>query len=299
METETDLMRIMMEDCKPTKKIILEDDIQKIRIFSEYDFPLRLTKLSKIGTNMEYQSDTRTLFVTTGLNCFCLCLYRDTAFWNSFGTTRSQPKVALEVVDESQFQRFVNMPNYIESRLNTGDYIKKEFYDKTYMLEEPTGKWGTKVFSCTLYELDRTRPEPLFWTLTKKFVHNSVPQKEFSRWMWGNCTLSRVSGKYSESKLQEFLLDTSSMGLTKFNHGDICYALLGEMGHVIPMDGAAKARTWMNKRRFIVTDHRWPIYRNLLNSIREEVIEDSEDEDEELFQDLWGTYHFLVDRGFV
>ena len=45
METETDLMRIMMEGCKPTKKIILEDDIQKIRIFSEYDFPLRLTKL--------------------------------------------------------------------------------------------------------------------------------------------------------------------------------------------------------------------------------------------------------------
>ena len=71
------------------------------------------------------------------------------------------------------------------------------------------------------------------------------------------------------------------------------------MGHVIPMDGAAKAQTWMNKRRFIVTDHKWPIYRNLLNSIREEIIEDSEDEDEELFQDLWGTYHFLVDRGFV
>ena len=120
METEKDLMRIMLEDCKPTKRIILKDNIQKIWIFSEYDFPLRLTKLSRIGTSMEYQSETKTLFVTTGLNCFCLCLYRDTAFWNSFGPTRPQPVVTLEVVDESQFQRFVNMPNYIKNGLNTG-----------------------------------------------------------------------------------------------------------------------------------------------------------------------------------
>ena len=87
METETDLMRIMMEDYKPTKRIILQDDIQKIWIFSEYDFPLRLTKLSKIGTNMEYQSETKTLFCDNRTKLFLLVSLQGHSilefFWNN------------------------------------------------------------------------------------------------------------------------------------------------------------------------------------------------------------------------
>ena len=299
MEDEADLMKILLEKPKPTKRIVLENHIEKIRIFSEYDFPLRMTKLSRIGSSMEYQSATITLFVTTGLNCFCLCYYRDKAFWDYLSPEFNHPLVALEVADESEFlgrgYRLPNTPGYIERELNTGKYVKKEFYDKTFLLEEPTGRWGTKVFSCTLYCPPKTGPESLYWTLTKKFVHNSVPQEEFGRWMWGNCALSPVYKKYSESKLQAFLLDTSTSGLSKFSHGDICYKLVGELGHYVPMDGLAEVRTWVHKRRYILTYYRWPKYQNLLDTIREEMIDQPEDEEEQLFQDLWGTYHFIAD----
>ena len=53
METESDLLNILLKEFKPTKTIPLENHIMKLRIFSEYEFPLRLTKIFG-GRTLEY-----------------------------------------------------------------------------------------------------------------------------------------------------------------------------------------------------------------------------------------------------
>ena len=293
METETDLLNILLEEFKPTKTIQLESHIMKLRIFSEYEFPLRLTKIFG-GRTLEYRTSIM-LLLTTGLNCLCLCFFKQ---YTGFRDPETEPvSLGLEVADESERRGpFDLRPSHMQHGETFEEFRNKEFYDQTFLLQETTDKGSPKVLSCTLFCPPKKGPETLFWSLCRKFVHHRIPQEEVSRWMWGNSTLGRMCENYSESKLQTFLLDCDHLKLKIFSSGDICYKLLGELGHTVPLEGTAKAKHWIRKRRYIATQNNLPCYKNLLDIISEEMEKSDSESEDEVFADLWGQYHYLQDR---
>ena len=165
METESDLLNILLKEFKPLKTIPLENHIMKLRIFSEYEFPLRLSKIFG-GRTLEYRTSI-TLLLTMGLNCLCLCFFKQ---YTGFRDPESERRGPFDL-----------RPSHMQYGETFEEFRNKEFYDQTFLLQETTDKGSPKVLSCTLFCPPKKGPETLFWSLCRKFVHHRIPQEEFSR----------------------------------------------------------------------------------------------------------------------
>ena len=207
MQTESDLLNILLPIQYRLKHIIIDNRCKKIKVFCEENVNLILRNTSRIFGS---ESIVRSYLLNfkQGLNIFCLCKINGWAYF--LNNTKVQKTIVTELIIEENF--VISLENCETDSPHIASYsIFRDLPNTVYSLE----LLSLKTYS--LSEIDTIH--------ARKNLRGSVPYYSLYQ-------------RFSLSKPQSVLLKIILARTHDENvhNGDVCYMIFGNLGHLRPLN---------------------------------------------------------------